>query len=143
MTVWSPSPAISVGAPRGPQNGELAAASGRAADGDLAAMGAHDRPREAQAETVPLRRAAGVGAIETFEHPRQGFRVDADARVGDRERDATVRGSHRDVDGAAAVGVLDGVVDEVGDHTLYARHITTHRRRAVGRPEPQATALVL
>ena len=63
--------------------------------------------------------AGGVDAEEAVENARQGFGRDADASVGDFDRDVVALGAGGDGDATAGGRVDDGVGDEVADGALH------------------------
>ncbi len=92
---------------------------------DAAAMHFHQPLHKREPDAEPAVRALErtVALYEHVEDIFQHFAVDADARVGDHDRDllAVYRGGQRDV--SAGGRVLVGVVEQVGDHLRQARGI--------------------
>src|SRR6202021_518230 len=70
---------------------------------------------EAEAGAAHFAAAGAVYAIEALEDTVEFGRGDADAVVDPLHRHGLALGDGADGDGAALGGVLDGVVDQVGD----------------------------
>ncbi|KAG0925350.1 hypothetical protein G6F32_013590 [Rhizopus arrhizus] len=106
---------------------EAAAAARLAVDVDAAAhaLGKGARDRQAQAGAL---RAAGLGAVERLERPRQRLGGHADAGVAHHH--PVVEHMHVD---APFVGVAAGVAHQVADHHLQHpwRRVQLHRAIAV------------
>jgi hypothetical protein len=73
---------------------------------------------------------------------RLRIRRDADAVVLDAKLDAAAVAPHAQVNAAAVVGVLRGVVEQVAENLYQAREVAAHHQRAVGAIDRQLVAML-
>src|SRR5262249_34773437 len=107
---------------RGKREAELedGAAAGGVFNRGAAAVGLDDRAHEAEAEAEPALGTTEVTTVEALPDARLLGRGDAGAGVAySQNGDAVARGG-ADLDPAAVGGVLDGIVDQVGDGLAQA-----------------------
>ena len=127
--------------------------------GTLAGLGIHpDAPahqrddaladRKAQAGAAVQPRGRGIGLRERLEQLLLRFRVDADAGVADLETQLVLRGGLAGAAHvqrhAAALGELDCIAEQVGEHLAQAHGIAAHRQPHRGvdaERQPQALGL--
>src|SRR5688500_12940780 len=112
---------------------ELAALAGRALHLDAAAVRLDDPVDETEAEPGPLNlRGDHVGgAVERLEDAGLLRGRNAEPAIGDADADLVsgVRGAHANPPPCGAV--LDGIADEVLEHTAESGFVTSHRRQIV------------
>jgi hypothetical protein len=96
--------------------------------------------RQAQSQSARSTVGAALGLGEQVEGARHQFGRHADAVVDDL--DADPRLVHLDVEaqGAAFLGVLGGVVEDVGQHLHQALLVAAHQRRRRRQPQRQLLA---
>ncbi len=94
--------------------------------------GAHDE--EAEAGAFDLKTGATGNAIEAFEDAFEFWRGDADAAIGDAQRDVFIVRSfdaHRDIHLVA--GIFHGVIEQVGNGGAQLGGIATQQDgRSIG-----------
>jgi hypothetical protein len=83
-------------------------------------------------------RAVGLG--EHVEHARQRFGRDADPGVAHRDQRHPVLAPDLDPDAAARIGVLGGVVEQVGEHLGQAHAVGLQDQRFFGQGHRQLVA---
>src|SRR5207249_12004400 len=112
---------------------EHAALAEAAPHRDLAAVEYHDVLDDGKPEpgAALLARPRLVHAVEALEDPRLIPLVDPGAGVGDLAPSSILGGPERERD-TAALGVLEGVVDQVGELLLDAHAVAGRGRRGPG-----------
>ncbi len=85
----------------------------------------------------PNERVARGGPVEAIEEPGLLLLRDPDPLVGDHQLHAVRMGAQSDLDPAAGGAVLDGVVEEVGEHLRQSLRIPAHPEGLLGDDEPE------
>src|SRR5207249_7524616 len=112
-------------------DGEARAVAERSLEGQRAAMGDDDRPRDRQAEprTAALAASGGVETDERLEDARGLSRGDTRPGIPDTQETAVVLAVDGELDEAPGGRVLHRVLDQVQHRPLQRRHIAEHRHR--------------
>src|SRR6185437_15917464 len=90
--------------------------------------GAADIQTQAQAREAPPPGVV-IGLVKALEYEIELFGGDADALIGQADRDAVRLPSRGQRDGSALRRVLERVVQQVGEHLRDAVAIRLHRQR--------------
>jgi hypothetical protein len=85
---------------------------------DASSVGLDDRTRDCETEpaAAPVSTPAAVDAVEALEDPVELVGRDSGSGVADRDVKLTVVAVREDRDPIAALGVGNGVADEVAEH---------------------------
>ena len=103
-------------------------------------MQRHQAANERKADTQPaLGPAVGARHLgEHVEHRREVFAVDADAVVAHTDEGGVARVAQPQLDGAAGIGVLRRVVEQVGEHLREPHGVAAHGQRLVAHLDVEA-----
>src|SRR6185437_493020 len=85
--------------------------------------------RETEARPAHVARTSAVDAVEALEQARQVARLDARAGVGDLHAQRVLHPLRAQPDARAGAAVLDGVVEQVGEHLLEPLAVGARRRQ--------------